>query len=92
MPVINEKSAWESYTYASQRLIFTKYEADSSVLSISVKIQRNENPAVDQYNMATRVFRGKFFIETNYMNDKIQIDQLYKLNNCHFIFDRLVRG
>ncbi|MCX6205128.1 MAG: hypothetical protein NTZ19_02605 [Bacteroidetes bacterium] len=86
---VSEKTAWKSYIYRSKGLIFTKNESDTTQLSIGIKIQRNTNQEVDQNNMPTKVFAGSLFIGGNYMNDKRQVEQLKKLDDCIMTYNKV---
>lgn len=78
----NQKTKWTKIIYNKKGLIFGKKEFDSSNLSLAVKLNKNTDPEVDRNNMSTKPFNGALFIDINYMNDKITIDQLQKLTNC----------
>jgi hypothetical protein len=85
----SEKIVWKKYIYRSKGIIFTKNESDTTQLSIAIKIQRNSNEEVDQNNMPTKVFAGSLFIGDNYMNDKRQVEQLKKLNDCIMTYNKV---
>jgi hypothetical protein len=91
-PGTRERMNCESYTYRSKGLIFSKQDADTAKLSISIKLHRNSNPVVDQSNMPTKTFKGKLFIGDNYMNDKRQVEQLQKLKNCVMTYNKVAMG
>jgi len=74
-----EATKWLKIIYNKAGLIFSKKDNDSSNLSVAIKLYKNSNPEVDQNNMATKTFKGQFFIDSNYMNDKRTTEQLQKL-------------
>jgi hypothetical protein len=73
---------WTKITYKDIGLILTKNNYDPAILAIGVKLHTNSNPNVDWNNMPTKIFKGKLYIDNNYMNDKRTIEQLKKLENC----------
>lgn len=81
-----KRMTWTSITYNNEGLIFTKHDNDSSHLSVGLKLHRNTDPLIDQNNMNTKTFKGIFFIDENYMNDKRRIDQLQQLIYCSVSF------
>ncbi len=70
------------YIYKSKGLKFLKNNVDESQLSVAVKIYKHVNPDIDHQHMPGEVFKGQFYIDENYMNDKRGIDQLQQLKNC----------
>lgn len=73
---------WMRITYSRLGLIFNTNNYDPNALAIAVKLHKNTNPGVDWNNMPTNIFKGEFYIEGSYMNDKRTIAQLQTMPNC----------
>jgi hypothetical protein len=78
-----------SYNYNNLGLIFSKYDSDSTKLSIAIKLNRNSDPRVDMTNMATDRFKGDLFFANNYINEKKRINQLQELKDCKITYYKM---
>ncbi len=81
-----------AFFYYELGLFFRKYDHDTSKLSIGIKLHPYTDKQQERQSELKDTFKGQLYIAENFMNDKISIEQLKKLNNCSVTVTQLSFG
>jgi hypothetical protein len=81
-PSTGKKAIETTYFYYDLGLYFRKYDYDTTILSVGIKLYRATDARDDRRNQLTKPFTGELYIADNYINDKRTLEQLNELKNC----------
>ncbi len=85
-PGTGKKVVLTTYFYNDLGLFFRKYNYNKSALTFGIKLSDDTDPNKVKQNGLENIFKGDFFIDENFMNDKRKVSQLQNLKNCQVLF------
>ena len=92
-PITGKKVIETTFYYLDLGLFFRKYDFDTTKLSVGIKLYSNTIDKEEKvHGLPGRAFSGQLYIAENFINDKRQIAELQKLNNCTVTVDEAVIG
>ena len=90
--VTGKKVICTTFFYYEKGLFFRKYDNDASKLSVGIKLYHYTDKKQDRQSELNDIFKGQLYIAENFINDKVSIAQLKKLNNCSVTVSQLSFG